>query len=63
MQVMDGDKAKSDFCVEVDPESSSKDTADTATKILILSSFAMPLKSIITARNEVGVRLCFHRRV
>ena len=60
MQVMDGDKAKSDFCVEVDPDSSSKDTA---TKILILSSFAMPLESIITARNEVGVRLCFHRRV
>ena len=36
---MDGDKAKSDFFVEVDPDSSSKDTA---TKILILSSFAMP---------------------
>ena len=42
MQVMDGDKAKSDFCVEVDPDSSSKDTA---TKILILSSFAMPLEA------------------
>ena len=44
MQVMDGDKAKSDFFVEVDPDGSSKDTA---TKILILSSFAMPLESII----------------